>query len=359
MLAALGQLVSRTVPEPFDEADLGAPGAALADAFGDDLYLVSRVPQLAGRRGHPVHDGSVVKLRVVRGTIVGVVADAVVTAGNSRLIGGTGVNGDIQRGGRTGAPAGTSAARTVSAPFSRGHSSLPDDEREVGHPRGRPSLRRSAGCGCWPTRTRRRSRGPTGWGRAPRRSRPAPPASTAIPRRRRRGSPSRHCAERRPQWKLCCAWRVARGERTAALWEPELEATRTRGPCPHDGTDTAQPPRYPQARCATCAGRVTDLTGRAVRLYNTSLSGGFEARHDEDETICDQVTRDGLVLVEEKPHSAAEARSGGTVVHRARAEPAATPRPRPPARSPRATQFRLAPGALRPRTGSRGGRRIH
>jgi len=85
-------------------------------------------------------------------------------------------------------------------------------------------------------------------------------------------------------------------------------------PCPHDGTSTAQPERYPQALCSGCVDRATDLAGRAVAMHNTSLYGGFAARHVDDGSPCEQVTADGAVLVDGRPYRGAEARYGGVVV---------------------------------------------
>ena len=72
-------------------------------------------------------------------------------------------------------------------------------------------------------------------------------------------------------------------------------------------------PRYPRRLCATCAGRAVDTAGRALRLGNTTLSGGFAAHHVDDGSACEQATPDGRVLVAGVPCLAGEA-SGGTVV---------------------------------------------
>ena len=92
------------------------------------------------------------------------------------------------------------------------------------------------------------------------------------------------------------------------------QATRTRGPCPHDGSQTPQPPRYPNALCGGCSERATDLAGRELELFNVSLSGGFETRHVGDQTLCQQVTRDGRVLTDGTVYLAGEARFGGIVI---------------------------------------------
>lgn len=86
------------------------------------------------------------------------------------------------------------------------------------------------------------------------------------------------------------------------------------GECPFCGGEAPRSPRYPNALCFGCAGRATDLKGRPVKMYNVSFSGGFEARHRDDDSICDQVTGDGRVLVDGRPARAGEAHMGGIVV---------------------------------------------
>jgi hypothetical protein len=49
-------------------------------------------------------------------------------------------------------------------------------------------------------------------------------------------------------------------------------------------------------------------------MYNESLSGGFIADHDDDDTPCNQVTGDGRVLVDGQEYRAGEAHMGGIVV---------------------------------------------
>ncbi|MFC4335097.1 hypothetical protein [Salininema proteolyticum] len=92
---------------------------------------------------------------------------------------------------------------------------------------------------------------------------------------------------------------------------PQTDAPNT---CPHDGTPVQQSPRYPKALCRGCVDRATDLEGRPVQMGNTHLSGGFQALHIDDRTVCDQVTEDGLVLVDGVRFRAGEARFGGVVL---------------------------------------------
>lgn len=84
--------------------------------------------------------------------------------------------------------------------------------------------------------------------------------------------------------------------------------------CPHDGAPRPRSHRYPQALCNDCAARSTDLAGRPIRMYNVSMSGGFKAVHPDDGTPCEQVTADGLVLIDGVRYRAGEARFGGIVV---------------------------------------------
>jgi hypothetical protein len=85
--------------------------------------------------------------------------------------------------------------------------------------------------------------------------------------------------------------------------------------CPHcGGPSEYQNPRYPRALCHACGMRATDLTGRLVSLANESMSGGFLAFHRDDDSRCEQVTRDGRVLVGGVEYRAGEAHMGGCVV---------------------------------------------
>jgi hypothetical protein len=87
------------------------------------------------------------------------------------------------------------------------------------------------------------------------------------------------------------------------------------GICPHcGGPSEYQNVRYPRALCDACDRRVTDVTGRGVRLENESMSGGFLAFHRDDGSPCEQVTTDGRVLVDGTEYRAGEAHMGGCVV---------------------------------------------
>jgi len=49
--------------------------------------------------------------------------------------------------------------------------------------------------------------------------------------------------------------------------------------------------------CDDCYPRTQCADGRLVTGYNTGFGGGFEARHVDDRTLCEQVTRDRLAWV--------------------------------------------------------------
>ena len=95
----------------------------------------------------------------------------------------------------------------------------------------------------------------------------------------------------------------------------ESPGPKPTGVCPHCGGGTEyQSERYPRALCEDCDVRATDLAGRPVTLMNESLSGGFISLHRDDGTRCEQVTRDGRVLIDAVEYQAGEAHMGGCVV---------------------------------------------
>lgn len=89
---------------------------------------------------------------------------------------------------------------------------------------------------------------------------------------------------------------------------------KTMNYCPVDGKPRPYSPRYPRALCRGCADRATDLAGRPIRMGSTSIGGGFGAMHADDGSVCEQVTSDGMVLVDGIRHVAGEAHLGGVVV---------------------------------------------
>ena len=89
--------------------------------------------------------------------------------------------------------------------------------------------------------------------------------------------------------------------------------------CPVCGTVHAhQSERYQDHVCQECEARARCIAhDRGVTGYNISpLGGGFAARHaDSGDDQCDQVTRDGMVLIDGTEFRMREARFGGIVVH--------------------------------------------
>jgi hypothetical protein len=84
----------------------------------------------------------------------------------------------------------------------------------------------------------------------------------------------------------------------------------TMGSCPICALRVPIVPRYPRALCARCSGESADETGRRLEFFNTSISGGFEARYQDTGE-----TRNGhTCYVRGKRCYADEARFGGIVV---------------------------------------------
>ena len=87
--------------------------------------------------------------------------------------------------------------------------------------------------------------------------------------------------------------------------------------CPVCGTVHArQSERYQDHVCQECERRARCVAhDRGVFGYNASPLGGFAAWHaDRGDNRCDQVTRDGMVLVDGAQFRMREARMGGIVV---------------------------------------------
>lgn len=84
--------------------------------------------------------------------------------------------------------------------------------------------------------------------------------------------------------------------------------------CPLDDNAADQSPRYPRALCPSCIADAVDLGGRQVLLGNVAMSGGFVARHRDDDSECEQVTATGQVLVRGHRCYAGEHRFGGIVI---------------------------------------------
>lgn len=95
------------------------------------------------------------------------------------------------------------------------------------------------------------------------------------------------------------------------------EKPTTRYACPVCGTVHAQQSeRYKNHVCHDCEKRADCAAhGRNVIGYNTGPMGGFAAWHvDRGDNQCDQVTADGMVLIDGTTYRMREARFGGTVI---------------------------------------------
>ncbi|WP_188827004.1 hypothetical protein [Nocardia camponoti] len=86
-------------------------------------------------------------------------------------------------------------------------------------------------------------------------------------------------------------------------------------PCPHCGRITGLSERYSRAVCARCVDHMTDGSGRPVRVFNASLSGGriaYFVPHVASHTTldeCVEVTKSGVAyLADGTPVTVNEAR---------------------------------------------------
>lgn len=121
---------------------------------------------------------------------------------------------------------------------------------------------------------------------------------------------------------VCLQRHVSEPTQAAALralaandWILEMPDDHGRAhPCPLCGRPAIGEPGQCISVCDTCYPRTTCAEGRIVSGYNTSFGGGFEAQHVDDGTVCEQVTRDGLVTVDAHECHMGEARFGGVFV---------------------------------------------
>jgi hypothetical protein len=95
------------------------------------------------------------------------------------------------------------------------------------------------------------------------------------------------------------------------FFQPNLGAD---SPCPICGSPRPHSPRYPDHVCADCVARATDETGRVLRFWNESMSGGFVAKYADtgakrDSHVCfvdgvrcraDEAYFGGIVVVKER-----------------------------------------------------------
>lgn len=84
--------------------------------------------------------------------------------------------------------------------------------------------------------------------------------------------------------------------------------------CPLCGAPVTRYSERYDAVCPSCRRLAQCSHGCTVSGYNTSLSGGFEVRHDPTGDLCPQATADGLVTVDGRECRMGEARFGGVYV---------------------------------------------
>ena len=80
--------------------------------------------------------------------------------------------------------------------------------------------------------------------------------------------------------------------------------------CPICDREVRLNPRYPHSVCDDCARKAASADGRRLTFGNVSLSGGFEARFADDETVYPSHT----CYIEGVTCWADEARFGGIVI---------------------------------------------
>lgn len=85
-------------------------------------------------------------------------------------------------------------------------------------------------------------------------------------------------------------------------------------PCPICGRPAIGRAWQYNTICDECYSKPVCRAGRRVDGHNTSLGGGFEAAHLDDESVCDQVTRDGTVWIDGVECHMGEAKFGGVFV---------------------------------------------
>lgn len=95
--------------------------------------------------------------------------------------------------------------------------------------------------------------------------------------------------------------------------------------CPVCGAEQPAVPRYPDYLCRGCVSRAATREGRTLRLYNTSLTGGFVAKYADDDELAEEESVTHIVYVDGVRCWADEARFGGIVVQ-PHPEGAETPR---------------------------------
>ncbi len=101
----------------------------------------------------------------------------------------------------------------------------------------------------------------------------------------------------------------------AADWLTAIPAAQDAAhPCPVCGAPAIGKHWKYTSVCDDCYLKTVCTDGRTVSGYNTGFSGGFEAVHVDDRSICAQVTHDGIVAVDGRPCHMGEAKFGGVFV---------------------------------------------
>lgn len=88
--------------------------------------------------------------------------------------------------------------------------------------------------------------------------------------------------------------------------------------CPTCGRPATHMDRYPRSVCEDCVVLATCVHERQVGGRNVSLSGGFEAYHDDQpDNLCAETTTGHRVWIRGRACTMGEARFGGVVVEAA------------------------------------------
>lgn len=88
----------------------------------------------------------------------------------------------------------------------------------------------------------------------------------------------------------------------------------TAHPCPLCGRPAIGRAWHYITVCDDCGSRPVCREGRRVAGHNTSIGGGFEAVHRDDGTVCEHVSREGTVWIDDIECHMGEAKFGGVFV---------------------------------------------
>lgn len=130
----------------------------------------------------------------------------------------------------------------------------------------------------------------------------------------------------RADYLLVCLQRACRGDQTesralralaAADWlmeVPEPGLLNRAHSCPICAAPAIGHAWQYESVCDTCYDKAVCNEGRRFVSYNTAVSGGFEAKHLDDKTMCAQVTGDNRCWIEGIECYTNEAKFGGTFI---------------------------------------------